>query len=221
MKNLLKTTVLSMSLATASFAGGMADDPLNYKVTLDALQIEHADEKIFTWDTNVWLGYDLNKVYLYSEGEKPKDIDSSSENQLVWSNAIAPYWDIQYGIAHDVTPDNTKNWAVVAFMGMAPYFFETRTAFLVSKGGNVGIRASAEYTSLITQRLSLNPSISAAAYSKDDEDMELQKGLSNINLSINLKYEITREFAPYIGMSFSKMNGVSESNLVTGVRIWF
>jgi len=228
MRNLLKTTILSMSLATALFAGGMDDDPLNYKVTLDALQIEHSDKKVFTWDTNAWVGYDLNKVYIYSEGEKVKDASTESENQIVWSNAIAPYWDIQYGLGYDKGEENNKKWAVFAFSGMAPYFFETRTAFLLSDDGNIGVRAEAEYTALITQRLSLNPSASISAYTKDDETMEIGKGLSNIGINMNLKYEITREFAPYIGISYSRnfgntndMNKVNEINLVTGVRIWF
>jgi len=58
--------------------------------------------------------------------------------------------------------------------------------------------------------------------------MEIGKGLSNIGINMNLKYEITREFAPYIGISYSRnfgntndMNKVNEINLVTGVRIWF
>ena len=228
MKNLLKTTILSMSLATALFAGGMDDDPLNYKVTLDALQIEHADEKVFTWDTNAWVGYDLNKVYIYSEGEKVNGANSESENQIVWSKAIAPYWDIQYGVGYDKGEEDNKEWAILALQGMAPYFFETRTAFLLAEDGNLAIRAEAEYTALITQRLSLNPSFSLSAYSKDDITMGIGKGLSNIGININLKYEITREFAPYIGMAFSKnfgntndMNELEETNFVTGVRIWF
>ena len=227
MKNLLKTTVLGMSLATASFAGGMADDPLNYKVTLDALQIEHEDTQVFTWDTNAWVGYDLDKIYIYSEGEKVKDATAESENQIVWSHAIAPYWDIQYGLGYDKGEEDNKKWAVIAFSGMTSYFFETRTAFLLSSE-NIGVRASAESSYLITQRLSLNPNFSLSAYSKDDEVMGTGKGLSNIGIAMNLKYEITREFAPYIGISYSKnfgstndMNSLSHSTLVTGVQIWF
>jgi len=228
MKNLLKTTISAISLVTALNAGGMDDDPINYKVTLDSLQMEHAEEKVFTWDTNVWVGYDLNKIYLYSEGEKVKDGISESENQIVWSNAIASYWDIQYGFGYDKGEENNKKWAILAFSGMAPYFFETRTAFLIGDDGNIGIRAEAEYKALITQRLSLNPSFSLSAYSKDDIKIGLGKGLSNIGMQMHLKYEITREFAPYIGMTFSKnlgntndMNNLNEKNLVTGVSIWF
>jgi len=224
MKNLLKTTIISASLASVLSAGGMNDDPLNYKVTFEALQIEHSDEKPFTWDMNAWIGYDLNKVYLYSEGEKTKDATSESENQIVWSNAIAPYWDIQYGLGFDKSEDMTKKWAVLAFSGMSQYFFETRTAFLIDKNGNIGLRASAENDFLITQRLKIATSTEISAYTKDDNEYGIEKGLSALSLGLNLKYEIIREFIPYIGVSYNKdftTNGLSQTNLVTGVSIWF
>lgn len=229
MKNILKTTILGMSISTAVFAGGMADDPLNYKVTFDALQINHTnDEQVFEWSTNAWVGYDLNKIYIYSEGEKIDGVDAESENQIVLSKAIAPYWDIQYGVGIDKGESDNKKWGVLAFQGMAPYFFETRTALLVADDGSLGLRAEAEYSALITQKLSLEPSFSLSAYSKDDVKMGTGQGLSNIGINLNLKYEITREFAPYIGLAFTKnfgntndMSSLSETTLVTGVRIWF
>lgn len=222
MKNLLKTSVLS-AITVSTLSAGMVDDPLNYKVTFEALQIVHSDDKPFTWDMNAWAGYDLNKIYIYSEGEK-FDKTTESENQIVWSNAIAPYWDIQYGIGIDKSEENTKKWAVVAFSGMSAYFFETRTAFLVNKNGNIGLRASAENDYLITQRLKIGTSAQISAYSKDDEEYEIQKGLASLSLNVNLKYEIQREFIPYVGIQYNKTFGNkadSQTNLVTGVSIWF
>ncbi|VAY88252.1 Copper resistance protein B [hydrothermal vent metagenome] len=222
MKNLFQTTLLSIGLLNILNAGGMNDDPLNYKVTFEALQIEHTGDKPFTWDMNVWAGYNLNKIYIYSEGEKTKD-EQESENQIVWSNAITPYWDIQYGIGIDKTSENTKKWAVLAFSGMSSYFFETRTAFLLDKNGNVGVRASAENDFLITQKLKIATSSEISAYSKDDNEYNIQKGLSALSVGVNLTYEIKREFAPYIGISHVRdiKNSKSQTNLVTGVSIWF
>ena len=228
MKNLLKTTVISIAMSSALFAGGMLDDPINYKVSLENIEIEHTSEnKIFNWDANIFLGYDLNKLYLYTEGERVDGL-TQSENQVVLSKAITPYWDIQYGIAYDKTEQNNNTWGVIALMGMAPYFIQTRAALLIDKNGNFGIRASAEYEAMITQKLVLVPSTEITAYSKDNEDMEIGKGLSSLNVSLRLKYEIKREFAPYIGISINQtfsntkdMNYINEKNLVSGVSIWF
>lgn len=224
MNNLLKISITSMALISTLSAAG-ADDPLNYKVTFEALEMKYDNnkDKIFQWDMNAWIGHDLNKVYIYSEGERTKR-ESESENQIVWSNAIAPYWDIQYGLGLDKTEENTKNWAVLAFSGMGSYFFEIRTAFLLDDNGNLGLRASAQNEFLLTQKLRINVNSELSAYSKDDEKYEIKRGFSTLSLGANLKYEITKEFAPYIGLSYDKTfgdNSLSATSLLLGVSIWF
>ena len=158
MKKILKITAMLMALGTLSYAG-MGDDPLLSKLTIDELEKQGNDEKNIAWDTNLWIGYDLDKIYLYTEGEKPQSGSTESENQLVYSKAIAPYWDIQYGVGYDKTATDSQTWGVIAIQGLAPYFFETRGALLIGKDGNVGLRLEAEYEALFTQKLILTPSI--------------------------------------------------------------
>lgn len=226
MKKILITTVI-VGLTSMAQAG-MGDDPLFTKVTIAQLEQQNNDEKNIAWDVNGWVGYDLDKIYLYSEGEKPKDGSSESENQLVYSKAIAPYWDVQFGVGYDKTETDSQTWGVIALQGLAPYFFETRGALLFASDGNVGLRLETEYEALLIQKLILTPSISADLHSKDNASMGLGKGLSNITAGLRLRYEIKREFAPYLGVEWSKNFGntadispLNESYAVAGVRIWF
>ena len=58
-------------------------------------------------------------------------------------------------------------------------------------------------------------------------------GLSDVELGLRLRYEIRREFAPYIGVSydrkignsakFARLNGerVKATSFVIGIRTWF
>jgi len=207
---------------------GMGDDPLYTKVTIDELEYQNNDEKNVAWATNAWIGYDLNKIYIYSEGEKPKDGSAQSENQLVYSKAIAPYWDVQFGVGYDKTETDSQTWGVIALQGLAPYFFETRGALLIGDDGNLGLRLEAEYEALLTQKLILTPSLSADLYSKDNPTMGLGKGLSNLTTGVRLRYEIKREVAPYVGVEWSKNFGntadivpLDEGYVVGGVRVWF
>jgi len=227
MKKLLNITLITLALSSFSYAS-MGDDPLFAKLTIDELEYQDNDEKNTAWDTNLWIGYDLNKLYFYTEGEKPKDGTTESENQLVYSRAIAPYWDIQFGVGYDKTEEDSQTWGVVALQGLAPYFFETRGALLIGDSGNVGLRLEAEYEALLTQKLILTPSIATDLYSKDNVSMGLGKGLSNITAGARLRYEIRREFAPYVGVEWSKNFGntadispLDETYAVAGVRIWF
>jgi len=227
MKKLLNITLITLALSSFTYAS-MGDDPLFAKLTIDELEYQDNDEKNTAWDTNLWIGYDLNKLYFYSEGEKPKDGTTQSENQLVYNRAIAPYWDIQFGVGYDKTENDSQTWGVVALQGLAPYFFETRGALLIGDSGNIGLRLEAEYEALLTQKLILTPSISTDLYSKDNVSMGLGKGLSNITAGARLRYEIRREFAPYVGVEWSKNFGntadispLDEGYAVAGVRVWF
>lgn len=228
MKNLLLATVLTFGLSTSVYAGG-GGDILRATLMVDNLEYQFNDEKIIAWDSYAYVGYDLNKVYIYSEGEKADEASSAeSENQLVYSRAIAPYWDVQLGVGYDKTEKSDTTWGVIGIQGLAPYFFETRAVILVGEDGNIGIRAEAEYEALITQKLILTPSIAVDAYSKDNLEMGLGSGLSNLTLGARLRYEFVREAAPYVGVEWSKnfantddITPLDEAYATAGVRFWF
>ncbi len=227
MKNtIIKLTLLS-TLSTASFAGG-GGDILRASFTADNLEYQTNSEKTFYWDTYGYIGYDLNKIYIYSEGEKADGANAESENQLLYAHAIAPFWDIQTGIDYDIAGSKNKTWGVIALSGLAPYFFETRAALLFGDDGNLGLRIDMEYEALITQKLILTPKFTLDAYSKDAPSMTYGSGISNITLGARLRYEIKREFAPYIGVEWSKNYGntgnfspLDEAYVTIGLRFWF
>lgn len=227
MKKLLLVTALTLGLSTTAFAGG-GGDILRATVMVDKLEYQFNDEKALAWDTYAYAGYDLNKVSIYSEGEKPKNTLAQSENQLVYSRAIAPYWDIQLGVGYDKTEEADQTWAVFGIQGLAPYFFETRAVILVGEDGNIGLRAEAEYEALLTQQLVLSPSAALSAYTKNNTEMGLGSGVSNLTLGARLRYEFIREFAPYIGVEWSKNFGntdnytpLDEVYATAGLRFWF
>ena len=59
------------------------------------------------------------------------------------------------------------------------------------------------------------------------------KGLSDIELGLRMRYEVRREFAPYVGITYSRKIGASadlaraagddagETGVVVGIRAWF
>jgi copper resistance protein B len=227
MKKLLLQLSLAALIVTPSFAGG-GGDILRASFTADNLEYQFNDAKTLYWDTYGYIGYDLNKIYMYSEGEKADGVTAESQNQLLYSRAIAPFWDVQAGIDYDTTQNANATWGVLALSGLAPYFFENRIVLLANEHGNLGLRVDVEYEALLTQKLILTPSFALNAYTKDDLQMGLGKGLSNITLGARLRYEIRREFAPYIGVEWSKnfsntekINPLNSSYAVAGIRFWF
>lgn len=206
----------------------MEDDPLVTMFLMDRFEILNNNENTRVWDGSFWIGHDINKLYVYSAGDATSDGLGSSQNELVYSRAIAPFWDAQIGLVYDKNADASQTWGEIALSGLAPYYFETRVALLVNGEGNVGLRLDTEYEALLTQKLILTPSLEADFYTKDDPKMNLGSGLSSIEAGLRLRYEFVREFAPYIGVTWEKTfgttydyNPVNETSLIVGVRFWF
>lgn len=222
MKKIL-LTILSVSWLFGASGG----DIFRSSFVVDQLEYQKNDEKSLSWDSYYFAGYDLDKIYIYSEGEKPKSGKASIETQLVYSKALTSFWDIQMGIEQDKTPDHSKTWAIFGFQGLAQYFLETKTSFLFASDGNIAIKTNTEYDLLLSQKLILSPSIKLSAFSKNDESMEIGKGVSNMTIGARLRYEFKREFAPYLGFEWNKNYGktniyspLDEKYLNFGIRFW-
>ncbi|MDF1880612.1 copper resistance protein B [Sulfurimonas sp. MAG313] len=227
MKNLILKSVLVLCVSSTLYAGG-GGDIFRSNLTIDQLEYQLNDEKSTAWDAYGFMGFDTHKIYLYSDGEKEKGSSASSENDLVYSRAFAAYWDIQAGISYDKNSQRSNTWAQIALSGLAPYFFETRVAILADKDGNVGIRSDFAYDVLLTQKLIITPSLQMDAYTKDNVESGIGSGLSNVTIGARMRYEFRREFAPYLGVEWSKNYGktndispLNQTYLALGLSMWF
>ncbi|BCD59809.1 MULTISPECIES: copper resistance protein B [unclassified Nitratiruptor] len=213
----MKKFVVLLLVVTFMFAGG--GDIFRYQMLVD--QFEASSQGKPSWDASFFMGYDANKIYLYSEGDSQEQ-----ENEIVFSHTITPFFDLQIGMEHD-TKDKGATFGEITLMGLAPYFIETRTKLLFGEGG-VGIDFDFEYETLFTQRLILNSRVESRIFSKDIEKAGIFQGLNDITVGFRLRYEIQREFAPYIGYSITRNfgglkreEGQVKDRFVVGIRFWF
>lgn len=196
--------------------------------------VVHKNKDSYRWEGEAWVGGDINRfVFKYEgEGEFRGPLDDL-ELSALYSRAISPYWNLQAGVRYDVKPDPSRTYAVIAIEGLAPYWFEvTGSAFLSNKGELRG-RIEGYYDQRITQQLILQPRLEANFSAQTIPELGVGSGLSNIELGVRLRYEIKKEFAPYIGFEwirqfgesarFTRANGgqVSDPHFVMGVRVWF
>jgi len=220
--------LINLMLISHIAKAGMMDEPVVSKFAFDKLEVTNGDNNPKVWEFDAWVKQDIKGVVFTSEGESVNG-ETESENKLVYSHGIAPYWDIQVGLGHDTHEEQSHSWGVIGLSGMAPYFFETDMHGFIDSDGNVGLRAASELELLITQRLILVPEIEVEGYSADIPEMKIGSGFSSLGLSLRLKYEIKREFAPYIGFEWHKKYGNTanyssedeESSLVMGISFWF
>lgn len=228
---LLSTMLLA---APALAEHGMDDDPLLTKVQLDQLELRQDDgEELWVVEGQAWIGYDRNKLWLKADIEVDDGHTQEAEVQALYSRAISPYWDFQAGIRKDFKPTPDRSWGVIGFQGVAPYEFEVETALFIGEGGRTALRLSAEYEVLLTQRLILTPEFEVNFYGENDEDVGVGSGLSDTEAGLRLRYEFRREFAPYIGVNWTRKYGntadfaraerqdTNDWQWVIGIRAWF
>jgi len=211
----------------------MVDDPVLAKFMLSQFETRPGDgDDPFVWEGEAWIGKDLNKLWLKSEGERVSGKTEEAELQVLYSHAIAPYWDVQAGFRKDFKLVG-REWATVGIKGLAPYFFETDAALFVGDEGRTSLRLKAEYEIMLTQKTVLSPEIEINLYGKDDPESGIGSGLSDTSLGLRLRHEFKREFAPYIGVDWTRYYGGTADHVaeeggdtsglrwVAGVRIWF
>ncbi len=196
--------------------------------------VVHENKNSYRWDGEAWFGGDINRfVFKYEgEGEFGGALDDLELSGL-YSRAISPYWNLQAGVRYDVKPDPSRTYAVFGIEGLAPYWFEITAAAFVSNKGEVRGRVEGYYDQRITQKLIFQPRFEANLSAQTIRELGVGAGLSNLELGARLRYEIKKEFAPYIGFEwirqfgesarFTRANGgqVSDPHFVMGVRVWF
>lgn len=206
-------------------------------VRADRFEVQHRehDVNVFLWDVQGWIGRDYHKLYLESEGEVRLDGGEEVEEanlELLYSRNIASFWDFQVGLRRDFDPEPGRSFAAFGFQGLAPYWFEVDATAYVDEDGNASIGFEAEYELLLTQRLFLIPRLETEFSFQDIPEYEQWQGVTAVELGARMVYQVRRELAPYVGITWSRLLGETAHNVrheggeldsaavVIGLRYW-
>ena len=210
------------------------DSAVNSFFLLDQLEYQDADEgSTLAWDASGWIGGDINRLWIRSEGERTNGVTEDAELQLLYGRSISPWWDVVAGVRQDFKPESPQTWAAFGIQGMALYDFEAEATAFIGENGQTAARLEGDYDILLTNRLILQPTAEANFYGKNDPERGVGSGLANTEVGLRLRYEIVRQFAPYIGITWNRSYGktadfirdeggdVDEARFVAGIRMWF
>ncbi|RTQ99621.1 copper resistance protein B [Halomonas nitroreducens] len=245
-------TSLVMLAATGSHAEDGYDAPHDWpspitehsrgSLLVDRLEYASADkgEDALAWDFRAWYGGDLNRLYLKGEGENVQGDNEAAEFEnldLLYSRLIAPFWELQGGIGYQggiATDDHPgRYFGVINLQGLAPHRFETDIDLRVSDDGDISAGLEGEYDLRLTQRTYLQPRVEIAVAGDDVPAFGVGEGLNSIRTGLRLRYEVTRKFAPYLGVYWEKAYGetadlariegkdVEDTGIVAGLRFWY
>jgi len=185
------------------------------------------------WDFQGWVGGDYNKLWLRSEGEtEMPGRTERAEWQALYARRVSPYWHLQAGVRQEWRPEPARNDVVISAQGLAPYWFNIQAMAFLGRG-EVSGRLEVEYDQLLSQRLVLQPRFETVLASAAEPERGVGRGVNHVELGLRLRYELRREFAPYVGINWTRRLGdtadlvraqggeVSERALVLGVRAWY
>ncbi|MFC4348315.1 copper resistance protein B [Kordiimonas lipolytica] len=209
------------------------------KVIFDQFEYRNnGDSDVLRWDVQGWRGTDYSKFWFKFEGvDELSSNNGEMELQTLYSRAVSPFWDFQVGARYDVAygtgSSGDRAFAVIGLQGLAPYWFELEPAIFLSDGGDISGRVVATYDLLFSQRLILQSRFETNFSLSEARKYDVGKGINDIQLGLRMRYEIRREFAPYVGLEWNRKlgstakilrdDGVDPSSLsfVTGLRLWF
>jgi copper resistance protein B len=210
------------------------DNAVHRFALLDRLETWNEDDASpIAWEGSGWIGTDLNRAWIRSEGEALDGRVESANVELFYGRAIARWWDAVVGVRHDFGDGPSRTFAAVGVMGLAPYMFEVEATAYLGESGQTGLGLEAEYETLFTNRLILQSVIEAEAWGKDDPARGIGSGLAKVEAGFRLRYEFTRKFAPYVGIVRERVFGqtadfreakgveVDDTRFVIGLRTWF
>ena len=221
-------------LPPANWPSPVMDRQVVPYLLLDRLEYRwQKGDNVRVWDAQGWLGGDYNKLWIKSEGEQTVGgRTEEADLQLLYARLVSPFWYLQAGVRNEAKPGPSQNSAVLAIQGLAPGRFEVE-ASLFLRAGDVSGSVEAEYDQLLTQRLVLQPRVETSFAGASDRARGIGSGINDIELGLRLRYEFTREVAPYIGLNWARKVGntadlarangdrVTERGLVVGLRIWY
>lgn len=186
-----------------------------------------------TWDSKGWVGYDRGRLWFRSEGETVAGRLESAEAHVLYGRPISRWWDVVVGVRQDVRPGPSETWAAVGIQGLAPYWFEVETTAYVGSSGRTLVRLEGEYELLFTNRWILQSLGEIELHGKSDPERATGAGLSTAEVGLRLRYELRREFAPYVGLTWTRAFGgtadfaraegreVGGARVAGGLRLWF
>ena len=212
------------------------DNTIFYHLLFDQLEGRpNGPDNEFRWDGEGWAGTDMNKLWFKSEGFVEHGVATDGDTEALYDRPIPrlKFFDVQAGVRYDLDSNPGRTWGAIGIEGLVPYWFQFAPTFYFSDRGHFAGRITGSYDLLITNRLIAQPQIEMNFYSKNDPSRGVGSGLSEIDTGLRIRYEISRKFAPYIGVAYTGTFGQTatftreeggnpnDPRFIFGVRLWY
>ncbi|OYW66558.1 MAG: hypothetical protein B7Z40_11170 [Bosea sp. 12-68-7] len=241
MRTLLLAAAAGLSFAAVTPALAHNHNAINSVVRLNNFDYGGSSQgDRLSWDLDALIGTYDHRLLFRTEGEQIRGQTEKAEIQLFYNRPISEFWDVNVGWRRDFFRTN-RNYGAVGFRGIAPYFVEVEATAYVSEEGVLSGRLELSADLLVARSifndngpgLYLKPAIELNASAGSDRELEIRRGLTDMDLSLQLRYEFTPQIAPYVQVGWERQLGetanvarasgerISNSYAVIGIRSLF
>jgi len=199
-----------------------------WSVRINQLEQLNDDENTTTSEGIAWYGTDSQRLRLTWDIEH--NVQDAHQNlSITWQKPLDSFWNYELGLAFE----DEQTWLKVNLNGLLPYKFEFDTSLLVNDQAHSLFLLEGDYDLRLTQRWVLQPSVKTRLYSHTDAANQQGIGFAELKTGLRLRYEMTRRFAPYLGIQQQNFLGKTselrtqqgltnhETTWLAGVRWWF
>lgn len=199
-----------------------------WSVRINQLEQLADDENTTVSEGVAWYGSDSQRLRLTWDIEHNQQ-DSHQDVSLGWQKPLDSFWNYELGVAYQTE----QTWLKVNLNGLMPYRFELESNLLLNEKGHSLLSFEGHYDLRLTQHWVLQPSLSTNLYSHTQSAQLQGKGLTELKTGLRLRYDVTRRFAPYLGIQQHDFFGKTadlrtqqgqtnhETTWLAGVRWWF
>lgn len=220
----------------APYGNPIRDDRVYAHGIFNQLEGRIGDGASLRWSGQAWVGTDYNRLWFKSEGRYNADRRgrvSDGDHELLYARPITTFFDLQAGVRYDLDDSTGRTWAALGVQGLAIGFWNVEATIYASDKGHYALRTDASYDLYLTQRLVLQPQFETNWYTKIDRSRDVGAGLSDIDMGLRLRYEVTRKISPYIGVAYQRYFGGTlnlrreegrdpdDLRFLVGIRTWF
>ena len=213
--------------------GHAVHDPVRYFVLFDQLEWQHGgDAERMNIDGTAWIGRDRDRMWLRTRGLSEDSRIEEAQAHVLFGRQFTRWWDLVGGIRQDFRPGDAQTWVAFGVQGLAPYWFTIEATGYVGPSWQTQATLDVEYELLLTNRLILQPRFEVDLSGKSDPERGIGAGLSTTDVGLRLRYELRRELAPYLGISWHRKwletadlagaagESTGGARVVVGVRFW-
>ncbi|HRH92410.1 MAG TPA: copper resistance protein B [Agitococcus sp.] len=199
-----------------------------WSVRINQLEQLKDDENTTVSEGVAWYGSDSQRLRLTWDIEHNQQ-DSHQNISLAWQKPLDSFWNYEWGVAYQAE----QTWLKLNVNGLMPYRFEVESNLLLNEQGHSLLSFEGHYDFRLTQHWVLQSSINANLASHTNIAQLQGKGLTELKTGLRLRYDLTRRFAPYLGIQQHDFFGKTadlraqqsqtnhDTTWLAGVRWWF